>query len=177
MKGYKKPSKIQATTIGFFKKRVEKDIGLSLVGQSQNGSGKTLAFLICGFESVDLQQDYLREGVLTPQVIIIVPTLALAGQIYNVGIEIVKDSGIMLGQLSGISQECQQESQGKRIDEGHILIGTPQAFFNSLTKKNNKRSLLFTNLKLVCIDEADALFMEEVQSQNLLKIISNRFIS
>ncbi len=98
---------------------------MTLVAQSQNGSGKTLSFLVSAFESVDLAVSYNSNGVLTPQVVILAPTQALCAQIYNVAIEIVGDSGIMLGQLSGISSECQSKDTGKRIDEGHILVGTP----------------------------------------------------
>lgn len=71
---------------------------------------------------------------------------------------------------------CQSEASGKRIDEGHILVGTPQAFINSLLKKA-KRTLSFENLKLMAMDEADALFLDEVQNQNLMKIMSPRFIN
>lgn len=67
----------------------------------------------------------------------------------------------MLGQLSGISGECQAVETGKRIDEGHILVGTPQAVVNSLLKKS-RREVKFNRLKVLAMDEADALFLDEV---------------
>ena len=67
----------------------------------------------------------------------------------------------MMGQLSGISQECQSVETGKRIDEGHILVATPQGLFNSVNKKS-KRVVNLENLKMIAMDEADALFLDEV---------------
>ena len=72
----------------------------------------------------------------------------------------------MLGQLSGISSECQAKDSGKRIDEGHILVGTPQSFINALVRKA-KRVVSFELLSVLAMDEADALFLDEVQHQNL----------
>jgi len=72
----------------------------------------------------------------------------------------------MLGQLSGISSECQSLESGKRIDEGHILVATPQALVNSLLKKS-RRVVNFSRLQMVAMDEADALFLDEVQGANL----------
>jgi len=40
----------------------------------------------------------------------------------------------MLGLLSGISNECQQVNEGKKMNEGHIIVATPQAIVNSLMK-------------------------------------------
>ena len=39
-KGFKKPSKIQTSVIALFQKKIDRDV----IAQSQNGSGKTLAF-------------------------------------------------------------------------------------------------------------------------------------
>lgn len=108
--------------------------------------------MVSGIESVDISVDYKTNGIITPQVIIMAPTQALCGQIYNVGIDIVGNSGVMMGLLSGISDQCQNN---KQINEGHIMVGTPAAFINGLVNKKNHIHINLSKLKMIALDEAD----------------------
>jgi len=80
-KGYRQPSKIQASAISLFQK---KSLNTDVIAQSQNGSGKTLAFLIPSIITVDTSIKAEKKGVLAPQVILIGDTRELTYQTYKI---------------------------------------------------------------------------------------------
>ena len=82
MAGLINPSQIQGTTLPFSLKRKPP---ITLMAQSKNGSGKTLCFALPAVICIDEKIPYKnKEGLLSPQSIIIVPTFELVLQVYNV---------------------------------------------------------------------------------------------
>ncbi|KRZ27880.1 Actin-5C, partial [Trichinella pseudospiralis] len=71
--GYSKPSKVQATSLPF----MLADPPVNLVVQSQSGTGKTVAFVLCVLQRLQLDSRW-------PQCLCLVPTCELAVQVSNV---------------------------------------------------------------------------------------------
>lgn len=165
-KGFKKPSKVQSSCI-----RASKKNSVSI--QAQNGSGKTLSFLIPTIMQVDSNIKGSNEyGVAAPQVIILGDTKALILQIHKILHNIVDNyKPITTDYLFSGKKEVNSDCQ--------VLITTVAQLKNVLTKK----SIDLKNVKLIAVDEADSVFDSDVgknffmmfivklQSTNTLKII------
>ena len=116
--------------------------------QSQNGSGKTLSFLIPCIRQIDTKIKGSNEyGTPAPQVIILGDTKALILQIHKIlsslteGYKDIKADYIFGGKKE-IDGECQ------------VLISTVIQLKNSFAKKKIDPK----NIKLLIVDEADSVF-------------------
>lgn len=138
--GFKAPSRIQAIVIRTASK------SSNVLAQSQNGSGKTLAFMIPAIMSIDPKEPTKdKEGVPQPQVIILADTTALIQQ---------------------LSKNCQRLVEGlydykiaklwsKFTDElgefPHIIVSTIHQIKTLVTK----RQINLGSLKYLVLDECD----------------------
>lgn len=142
---FKNPSTIQQKSIP------EIATGNDVAFQSHSGSGKTIAFLVGALSKIDLE-------VKEPQVVIITPTRDLSKQIYAV-LEKFKET-IEFTSLQALP-DIMEERQGGSVTE-QILIGSPGTMKRVLQSVTNTRKI-----KMVILDEADALLQEEMGAQTV----------
>lgn len=127
-----------------------------IIGQSQTGSGKTHAFLIPIFESLD-------EGSQQVQAVITTPTRELAEQIYQVAQHLASHSehAIKIGRFVGGTDK--KNTLEKLSSQPHIVIGTPGRVKDLAI---NERALLVHTAKVFVVDEADMTlesgFLEDI---------------
>lgn len=138
--GYHEPSPVQSAVIP---KALR---GVSLLAQSETGSGKTHAYLIPVIEKTDMELD-------RPQSIIIAPTRELARQIYDFAREFTKFYPHLHLRLYTPESEVSQNEEGQNVPP-QIIIGTPGRLGDLLVK----RALFgLQNVRTVVLDEADML--------------------
>ena len=151
--GFKNPSRIQELVIpaSFYS---------SVYAQSQNGSGKTLSFLIPSILTVDSSQSHVEGGVLTPQVLILADTRALIIQLDKLAEKISTCyPGLKTGfSFSGVEEEG---------SSGHIFITTVTRI-NGLTSKSK---IDFKKLRLLVLDEADQVMASDLQNKFIPKFL------
>jgi ATP-dependent RNA helicase DDX19/DBP5 len=147
--GYKAPSKIQSVVI-------PRSFQASVMAQSQNGSGKTLAFLIPAicFSNPSVPTT-TGTGAICPMVIIMADTRALITQIYKL---LLKLSSVSPGLKVGYSFSGMED---KQCEEGHIFISTVGRI------KNLQKSQKFdtSRLQLVIMDEADLVLKSDSETK------------
>lgn len=131
--------------------------GVSLVGQSQTGTGKTHAFLLPILTKID-------PSVMAVQAVITAPTRELAHQIYH---EIVR-----LTKFCAKGEEVQTKlfvggtDKTRTIEklkvQPHIVVGTPGRVLDLV----KEQALFVHTSKVMVVDEADLMidlgFLEEV---------------
>ncbi len=134
----KKPTEIQSKTFSSIMKKE------SLIAIAPTGTGKTLSYLLPHLSNIDFK--------LKNQVLILVPTRELARQIFSVLASFKKHYSILNVKLliGGVSKETQMN---KRLDEAHILVGTP----TRIRELYSLNLFNFKDLKAVVYDEADML--------------------
>jgi len=153
-KGFKKPSKVQTSCIRMSKKN-------SVAIQAQNGSGKTLAFLIPCIMQIDPAVKGSTEyGVAAPQIIILGDTKALILQIHKILHNIVDNYKVittdyLFGGKKDLNSNCQ------------LLLTTVAQLKNSLAKK----MVDLKNVKLIAVDEADSVFDSDVGKNFFMSFI------
>lgn len=116
------------------------------IGVSETGTGKTYAYLFPILEKVDTNINDI-------QTIIILPTRELANQIYSKSIYFKKyNKNLKIKLLVGGTET---DAINKKIEKNppHILITTPQKFY----ELNSNYKLDLSNLKYIVLDEADML--------------------
>ena len=116
-----------------------------LIGQSQTGSGKTHAFLIPIFES-------LNEDEQKVQAIITTPTRELAEQIYQVSLQISSFSKTPISIARYVGGTDKERTLAKLKSQPQIVIGTPGRIKDLAI---NERALLVHTAKIFVVDEAD----------------------
>lgn len=124
--------------------------------QSETGSGKTHAYLLPIFNSIDCQQDYV-------QAVVTAPSRELAQQLYQVAEQLKKASKlpIAIAHLAGGSDRLRQI---KRIEQKRpqLVIATP----GRLSDLVEKKILPLASCRYFIIDEADMTldmgFLQEV---------------
>jgi superfamily II DNA/RNA helicase len=152
--GISDPTPIQEATIPFLQD------GHDVVGQARTGSGKTLAFTIPIIEQSD-------PSVRVVQTIILAPTRELAIQIASVVRPLAnrRSSSIKVALVYGGHSLLQEK---KVLYSGaQIVIGTPGRMLDHIRQGN----LVPNNLKMLVVDEADAMF-EMGMAQDVEEIIS-----
>ena len=143
--------------------------GREILAQSQSGTGKTGAFTIAALELID-------ENLNIPQAIILSPTCELAQQTLLVGQTIASkmskvnfsytvggtDRAVNIKELGGIYQG--------NVDEkvSQIVIATPGRLIDLLSDYKD----LFSNIKLLIVDECDELLSESFRDE-IKRIIEN----
>ncbi|EGR31696.1 hypothetical protein IMG5_104100 [Ichthyophthirius multifiliis] len=139
--------------------------GRDILGAAKTGSGKTLAFLIPAIENLKKNDFTQQKG---SGIIIITPTRELATQIFDVAKEIIFNHDLTLGLLIGGTN---RKAEATKLRLGiNLIISTPGRLLDHLQNTSN---FIFSNLKTLIIDEADAImkigFEEELNE--ILKIL------
>uniref|UniRef100_A0AC34FP14 RNA helicase n=1 Tax=Panagrolaimus sp. ES5 TaxID=591445 RepID=A0AC34FP14_9BILA len=135
--GFQRPSGVQEFCLKAFDKGSP-----SLVIQSQNGTGKTLSFLLPIVQRID-------PSILSPQCIIVCPTLELAQQT----VKIARDLCSKIPEIQIQEVSIMVNLIGKNVTE-QIVIGSPGRLHNSLRRND----LPLEHIKFLVFDEADSLF-------------------
>lgn len=136
--GFEKPSAIQSRAI---KPMMD---GHDVIAQAQSGTGKTGTFSISTMTRVDV-------GLVSPQVLILIPTRELATQVFNVYSSI--------SQYTGMKVHCLIGGTSRRDDEGilregvHVIIGTPGRVYDMMRSGHFKTR----DLRVFVLDEADEM--------------------
>ena len=148
--GFRKPSPIQLQALPLAL------IGLDLLIQAKSGTGKTLVFSITALESVQTNDDDDDEAsVIGTRVIILGPTREIAQQIVQV-IKTVKQPDCSVHTFIGGTALKDDQHHLKRC---HIAVGTPGRIEELL----RLRHLRADTIRLLILDEADALLCKEFQ--------------
>ena len=131
------PTEVQEKVIplGFTKK--------DIVVESQTGTGKTLAFLLPIFQSINKEKE-------ETQALIIAPTRELSMQITNEVEKLSKDEYSVLSIFGGNDVE---KHIRKLKGEPQIIVGTPGRILYHIQRK----SLNLSKIKYLIIDEADQM--------------------
>jgi ATP-dependent RNA helicase CshB len=140
--GFKAPTEIQERMIPVVLK------GESAIGQSQTGTGKTLAYVLPLLEKIDPK----RQEV---QVVITAPTRELATQIYH---EILKVTEHCSPQQAIMARCYVGGTDKKRTIEKlkvqpHIVVGTPGRINDLMSEK----ALFIHTAGILVVDEADMM--------------------
>lgn len=145
--GIKTPTPIQQAAIpSIFK-------GKDLIGHSQTGTGKTLAYLLPVIQRVDIEKG--------TQVLIMTPTRELSRQVFDVLRPFALETGVDAVDIIG-GRTIENQLQKLKRDP-HVIIGTPGRLLDHIRRK----SLDLSNVKTVILDEADQMlangFREEIE--------------
>ena len=147
--GFENATEIQAKAIPAIKE------GLDVIGKSQTGTGKTVAFGIPALETIDPS---LKEV----QVLVLCPTRELAMQACEEMRKLSKfKEGIKIVDVYG---GAPMGRQIERLKSANIVIGTPGRIMDHM----RRRTLKLFDLKMVVLDEADEMlsmgFREDIES-------------
>lgn len=149
--GYVEPSPVQTAVIP---KALR---GVSLLAQSETGSGKTHAYLIPIIEKTDTELN-------RPQSLIIAPTRELARQIFDFARAFVPFYPHLKIRLYSSESNVSQNEEGS-VEPPQIIIGTPGRMKDILI---DKAKFGLQNVKRVVLDEADMLldlgYFEDIES-------------
>ncbi len=135
--------------------------GKDVLGAAQTGSGKTLAFLIPAIELLHRLKFKPRNGT---GAVILTPTRELALQIFGVAKELMSAGGH--SQTYGIIMGgADRRKEADKLQKGiNLIIATPGRLLDHL---QNTKGFVVSNLKALCIDEADRIlevgFEEEMK--------------
>lgn len=149
--GFYEPTNIQERIIP----RALKDV--SVVGQSQTGTGKTHAFLLPILTKINPE-------IQEVQAVITAPTRELANQIYHEVLKLTKfcekDEMITARLLVGGTDKARTIERLKQ--QPHIVIGTPGRIYDLI----NEQALFVHTAEMMVVDEADLMldmgFLEDV---------------
>jgi ATP-dependent RNA helicase DeaD len=128
--------------------------GKDVVGQSQTGTGKTLAFVLPILEKIEINKPMVQALVITP-------TRELALQITREVAKLTDQLGIQVLSVYG-GQDV--ERQIKKLKNGaQIVIGTPGRLMDHLRRK----TIYLSGVTTLVLDEADQMlhmgFLDDVE--------------
>ena len=131
--------------------------GRDVIGKSQTGTGKTLAFAIPAIEKIDRS-----EAETSVQVLILCPTRELAQQGAD---EIKKLTRFMQGiWVTDVYGGAPMDRQIAHLKKCNLVIGTPGRVMDHM----RRGTLSLANVKLVVLDEADEMlsmgFREDIET-------------
>lgn len=127
-----------------------------VMGCSQTGSGKTIAFLAPIInkmlsEEPPKEDEFLGRGVSAPVALILIPTRELAEQIYKQARKLIHKTGINVVKVyGGVGYEGQI---GEIKDGCDILVATPGRLIDFI----EKGLITLASVKYFVIDEADRI--------------------
>ncbi|MFR2405868.1 MAG: DEAD/DEAH box helicase, partial [Eubacterium callanderi] len=129
--------------------------GGDLIGKSQTGTGKTMAFAIPAIEKIDPE---LRK----PQVLVLLPTRELALQVSEEFRKVLKYSHSI--KVVAVFGGASIENQLRDLKAGaQIVVGTPGRVMDHMRRK----TLKFNALTMAVLDEADEMlnmgFREDIE--------------
>lgn len=147
--GFIEATEIQAKAIPVIK------AGEDVIGKSQTGTGKTLAFGIPALELVDSRQKNV-------QVLILCPTRELAMQASG---ELKKLSKYMQGiACAEVYGGAPMERQIIQLKKANVVVGTPGRVMDHM----RRRTLKLAELRMIVLDEADEMlsmgFREDIET-------------
>ena len=147
--GINTPTPIQEQSISIIKQ------GKDIIAEAATGTGKTLAFLIPLFETINPKSDEVQALILTP-------TRELALQITNEANKLKEAKDInILATYGGKDIGSQLKKLNNNI---HLIIATPGRLLDHLERK----SVNLSKLKTFILDEADQMlfmgFKNEVEA-------------
>ena len=157
--GFAAPTDIQAQAIPLLR------AGADIIGRSQTGTGKTMAFAIPAVEMIDR-----TEAQPTVQVLILCPTRELAQQGCH---EIGRLIRFMLNVWPvDVYGGAPMDRQIYRLSRANLVIGTPGRIMDHM----RRGTLELSHVKLVVLDEADEMlsmgFREDIET--ILKDVPER---
>ena len=165
--GYEKPTLIQSKSIPLAL------MGRDVLGCAQRGTGKTASFVLPIIDILNSQKSKAR----MPRSLILSPTRELADQISEYFKKLSKYHKLLVSLLIGGTQLGDQD---KKLNKGvDILIATPGRLIDHI----NRGNILFNDLKILVIDEADRMldmgFIPDIEfiSSKLPKIRQTLFFS
>ncbi|CAF1266588.1 unnamed protein product [Rotaria sordida] len=132
-------------------------LGLDLLIQAKSGTGKTLVFSITALEFVQTIDDDEDLTVIKTKVIILAPTREIAQQIVQVIKTIKQPECIVHTFIGGTALKDDQN----HLKKCHIVVGTPGRIEELLRLKYLRPD----TIRLLVLDEADALLCKEFQDQ------------
>ncbi|EST08975.1 DNA/RNA helicase, DEAD/DEAH box type, N-terminal [Kalmanozyma brasiliensis GHG001] len=159
--GFKTMTEVQARTIPPLM------AGKDVLGAAQTGSGKTLSFLIPAIEMLHRLKFKPRNGT---GAIIISPTRELALQIFGVAKELMAHHHQTFGIIMG---GANRRAEADKLQKGvNLIVATPGRLLDHL---QNTKGFVFSNLKALCIDEADRILEIgfEDEMRQIVKILPN----
>jgi len=151
--GIHEPTAIQEQTIPFILENRD------VVGQSETGTGKTLAFLLPIFQKIDTQKRETQAMILTP-------THELAIQIQREIEILAKDSGLAVTSTAIIGNVNITRQIEKLREKQHIIVGSSGRILELIQKKK----ITSQTIKTIVLDEADRL-VDENNSQTVKAVI------
>lgn len=149
--GFEHPTEIQSKSVPLIRS------GTDVIGRSQTGTGKTMAFAIPAIEKINT-----HEEKPTVQVLIMCPTRELAQQ----GCEEIKrltkfKNGIHPVEVYG---GAPMDRQITKLKKANLVIGTPGRIMDHMRRK----TLKLDHIKIVVLDEADEMlsmgFKEDMET-------------
>ncbi len=146
--GFSEMTEIQSRAIPLIR------TGCDVIGRSQTGTGKTVAFAIPALETID-------ETLEKVQIVILCPTRELAMQGAE---EIKKLSKFMKSiRVADVYGGAAMDRQITKLRRANIVIGTPGRIMDHM----RRRTLRLSNVKMVVLDEADEMlsmgFREDIE--------------
>lgn len=149
--GFETATEIQSSAIPLIRE------GRDVIGRSQTGTGKTLAF---GIPAIEIIDPLLQSRSV--QVLIVCPTRELALQ---AGIEIKKLAKYKIGvSTAEIYGGAPMEAQIQKLRRANVVIGTPGRIMDHL----RRRTMRLHDLKMIVLDEADEMlsmgFREDIET-------------
>ncbi|MFL2813933.1 MAG: DEAD/DEAH box helicase [Candidatus Puniceispirillales bacterium] len=165
--GYKEPTPIQIKSIPLAL------MGRDILGCAQTGTGKTASFVFPIIDILNSQKGKAR----MPRALILSPTRELADQISEYFKKLYSYHKLSVSLLiGGIPLNEQDKELNKGVD---ILIATPGRLIDHI----NRGNILFNDLKILVIDEADRMldmgFIPDIEliSDKIPKIRQTLFFS
>ena len=165
--GYKEPTPIQIKSIPLAL------MGRDILGCAQTGTGKTASFVFPIIDILNSQKGKAR----MPRALILSPTRELADQISEYFKKLYSYHKLSVSLLiGGIPLNEQDKELNKGVD---ILIATPGRLIDHI----NRGNILFNDLKILVIDEADRMldmgFIPDIEliSTKIPKIRQTLFFS
>ncbi len=136
--GFESPSPIQKSFIPMALS------GRDCTGQAHTGTGKTAAFVLPILEAID-------HDLNTTQALVLAPTRELADQVKCEAERLAYTSPIHIGCFVG---QRDMDRQIRQLERGvQVAVGTP----GRVKDLNNRGHLVFDNLRVVVLDEADRM--------------------
>lgn len=120
-----------------------------VMGQSETGTGKTLAYLLPIFQNIDTLKKETQAMILTP-------THELAIQIQRVIETLSENSGLKVTSTAIIGNVNILRQIDKLKQKPHIIVGSSGRILELITKKK----IVAQTVKTIVLDEADRLFDE-----------------
>lgn len=138
--------------------------GANVLGIAPTGSGKTLGYLLPAFSLLESRPSSSKSLLISPSVLVLVPTRELALQVLSVAKSFRPFSKVRCGVLyGGHEKETQLEDLQQYGSSLKVLIATPGRLLDVLG--STKKTLQLATVTYTVIDEADRMLSLGFQEQ------------